>query len=71
MELHGTIASNLEAALASAERLRGHSVYKETITYWNDLLHQARRARKRGATSNDKRLAELIGRLEMALADRS
>ena len=71
MELHGTIASNLEAALASAVRIRGRPVYKETITYWNDLLHQARRARERRAALEDAKLAVLISRLETELADRS
>jgi DNA-binding IclR family transcriptional regulator len=71
MELHGTIASNLEAALSSAARLRGHPVYKETITYWSELLHQARRARERGVAADDARLAVLISRLEAELADRN
>jgi riboflavin synthase alpha subunit len=43
MQLHGTVQTNLEAAVRSARRLRGHPVHGDTLAYWTDLLHQARR----------------------------
>lgn len=46
MNLHGSILENVENAVASARRLRGHSVYKDTLTYWAELLQEARRTRK-------------------------
>ena len=42
MKLHGSLINNLQAALASAKRLRGHPVHRDTITFWRDLLALAR-----------------------------
>jgi hypothetical protein len=71
MELHGTIAANLRAAVASAERLQGHPVYKDTLAYWTDLLHKARRARDRDVAIESDEVDQLILKLETALAARS
>jgi hypothetical protein len=66
MRLHGTIGSNLQDAIASAKRLRGHPVYPDTLAYWNELLHEARRSRSEGGSAA---LDGLIAQLEDALAD--
>ena len=42
MVLHGTLIDNLEAALKSARRYRGKSVYSDTINHWNALLEHSR-----------------------------
>jgi hypothetical protein len=66
MELHGSIAANLQAALASAKRLRGHLVHKDTITFWRDPAAQARAEipeRMRGAE-----IESLIATLEGEIA---
>jgi hypothetical protein len=67
MKLHGTIIENLQAALASAKRLRGHPVHKDTISFWRDLIAQAR-----SETPEEARAAEtkaLIVALEGEIAD--
>jgi hypothetical protein len=43
MELHGSLADNLSAAIRSARRLQGHRVHQDTVKHWNELLHFARR----------------------------
>jgi len=43
MQLYGSLADNLHAAINSNIRLRGRKIYPETIQYWQDLLHHARR----------------------------
>jgi hypothetical protein len=70
MKLHGTIGSNLQDAIASAKRLRGHPVYSDTLSYWNDLLHEARRFRSELDEPNRDALDILIAQMEDALADR-
>jgi hypothetical protein len=42
MRLYGTLATNLQDAITSAERFRGHAVYPDTVTHWADLLREAR-----------------------------
>jgi hypothetical protein len=67
MKLHGTIIENLEAALASSKRLRGHPVHKDTILFWRNLIAQAR-----SETPEEARAAEtkaLIAALEGEIAD--
>ncbi len=69
MKLHGTIGSNLQDAIASAKRLRGHPVYSDTLAYWNDLLHEARRSRGELDERNRDALDVLISQIEDALVD--
>lgn len=42
MQIEGTISTNLKAAIASADRLRGHPVHGDTLQFWRDLLSHAR-----------------------------
>jgi hypothetical protein len=37
MKLHGTVASNLMAAVVSARRLRGQYVHADTVAHWQAL----------------------------------
>ena len=71
MKLHGSIADNLDNAVVSARRLRGHPVYKDTLVYWDSLLHEARRVRRTGSSPRPEVLDEAIARLEAELAGRS
>jgi hypothetical protein len=70
MELHGTIATNLRAAVTSATRLAGRPVYQDTLIYWTDLLHQARRARDRDVASESAEVDQLIAALEAEIRAR-
>jgi hypothetical protein len=71
MDLHGSITENLEAATASARRLRGRPVYKDTLTYWNQLLQEARRARPDPSGFQSTLLDAAIVKLENELAIRT
>jgi hypothetical protein len=71
MKLHGTIDENLRMAVASAERLRGNPIYKDTLAYWHDLLHEARRLRTQLPEAELRTLDPLIAQLELALAERA
>lgn len=71
MKLHGPIVDNLGHAVASARRLRGHAVYKETLSYWSDLLREGRIALRRTDYAEPAKLEAMILQLEEELADRS
>ena len=71
MELAGSILENVENAVTSARRLRDHPVYKETLAYWTELLHEARRVRKDLEGPQLQALEAAILKLEGELADRS
>lgn len=70
MDLAGSILENVENAVTSARRLRGHPVYKDTLAYWADLLREARRARQDLEGLQSRALEAAILNLEGELADR-
>jgi hypothetical protein len=69
MQLHGPLIDNLENALVSARRLRGHPVYKDTLSYWAELVQEARRARQEPECPHFSELGVAIAKLETELAD--
>jgi hypothetical protein len=71
MQLGGSILDNLDRAVASARRLRGHPVYKDTLVYWGELLQEARRVRLGPAFAHREQIDTLIVQLEGELVDRS
>jgi len=71
MELHGSMLDNLNNALASARRLRGHPVYQDTLTYWRDLVQEARRLRQDPACTQSEAIGAAIASLESELAERN
>ena len=68
MELAGTIAENLEAAIVSARRLRGHRVHADTRRYWHELLDYARLKVRRSALLDAEEIYLLIAELQSELA---
>jgi hypothetical protein len=70
MQLHGSIEENFENAIASARRLRGHPIYKDTLIYWADLIQEARRVRQEPSGGQSDALGVAIVRLETELAER-
>jgi hypothetical protein len=68
MELHGTLDSNLLAALLSIRRLKGHPVHPDTEVHWKSLVQHARRE---VAASSSEPILSLTLELESELADRS
>ena len=49
MELYGSLADNLRAAIASANKHQGHPVRTETVLFWTDLLQHARSVKAEGS----------------------
>ena len=70
MKFYGPILDNLNNAMASARRLRGHPVYKDTLAYWNELIHEARRIQREPAYEQADLLEAAIVSLELELAER-
>ena len=70
MQLHGSIVENLNHAANSARRLRGHTVYRETLAHWNGVLEEARKVRLEPSCADAASLDAAIARLEAELADR-
>ncbi|WP_010165107.1 hypothetical protein [Sphingomonas sp. PAMC 26617] len=70
MNLSGSILENVENAVTNARRLRGHPVYRDTLSYWTELLQEARRAHKDLEGSQLLALEAAILDLEGELADR-
>lgn len=69
MELHGSLASNLQMALDSSTRLRGHPVHKDTVAFWSDLIGEARSRRAAGENLEDSGLDRLMADLEAAISE--
>jgi hypothetical protein len=67
MELDGTILSNLASAVQSARRLRGHPVHPDTLAYWTEILHHARREM---AGNSTEPILPLVLELEEEMANR-
>jgi len=70
MKFHGPILDNLNNAIASARRLRGHPVYKDTLAYWNELIQEARRVQRNPGYEQADLLEAAIVSLEVELAER-
>lgn len=70
MELSGTIAENLRAAIASAKRFRGQRVHSDTFEFWAELLAAARRKLNRPGAKPDREVEQLVQLLGNELADR-
>ena len=70
MKLHGSIVSNLAAAIESAKRLRGSPVHSDTLEFWRDLLSHARAEKRTLSTDDAEALDPLIGELQSQVAAR-
>ena len=64
MQIEGSIRSNLVAAVASARRLRGQPVHRDTIKYWRQLLDYARKVSQQPQV---EALGDLMADLEAEL----
>jgi hypothetical protein len=70
MKIHGSITQNLRAALESSRRLQGHSIHRDTVGFWSDLIMEAR-ARRAAGEHLDPDIDEAIAELEAVLAERA
>jgi hypothetical protein len=67
MKLDGSVTANLEAAVRSAQRLRGQKVYPETLQFWSELLATARHVMGTMIDSETPRIASLADQLELEI----
>jgi hypothetical protein len=65
--LHGSLVENLEAAVDSAQRLRGRRIYPQTLQFWSDLLEVARRAMDVMIDSDTPRIVVLTDQLQFEI----
>jgi len=70
MKIEGLLIDNMQAAVASARRLSGHPVYRDTQVYWTELLALARAERVSQSPSDQAHLDMLILKLGQELAER-
>ncbi len=70
MDLHGSLAENLQAAVNSARRHKDHPVHSDTVRFWAELLQHARSLR---AAGRDEELVinPLLAELDLAVAERT
>lgn len=71
MELYGSIAENLKAAVVSSRRLKGHPIHKDTLQFWSDLIREARARKAAERTHDHSEVNEAISELEVVLAEAS
>ncbi len=71
MDVHGSIAQNLRAAVQSSRRLKGHPIHKNTLRFWLSLVREARLRRAAGDIHGDdlSEVDEAVAELEIVLAD--
>lgn len=68
MELHGSLSENLNGALRSMRRLRGHPVHQDTIDYWYSLIAHARAVVRGGKASAEA--ANLLNAVSLEFEER-
>jgi hypothetical protein len=71
MELYGSIADNLKAAVESSRRLKGHPIHKDTLQFWSDLIREARARKAAGGALDRSEVDEAISELEVVLVEAS
>lgn len=70
MDMHGSLARNLQLAVESSRRLSGHPVHKDTLAFWSDLIQAARSKRAAGEDLDNRIIEDAIRELELVLAQR-
>ena len=71
MELYGSIADNLKAAVESSGRLKGHPIHKDTLQFWSDLIREARARKAAGGALDHSEVDEAISELRVVLVEAS
>ena len=69
MELHGSITSNLWAAVESSRRLKGHPIHRDTLRFWSQLIREARARRAAQEVFEDPDAERHIAELEITLSE--
>lgn len=67
MELHGSLDYNLKLAVESARRLSGHPIHKDTLSFWSELISEARARRSAGDHVEDSALENSIAELQLVI----
>ena len=70
MEIHGSLQSNLEAAILSARRLKGQHVYPDTLAHWVELATYAWREASAKSGPESAILTRLAADLESEISSR-
>lgn len=70
MEIYGSLATNLAAALQSANRLRNRPVYTSTLEFWDNLVTSAHEKLAEQPESELAGIRRQISELEQILSER-
>lgn len=70
MEIYGSLATNLAAALQSANRLRNRPVYTGTLEFWDNLVTSAYQKLAEQPESELAGIRKQIAELEQILTER-
>lgn len=70
MELSGSLADNVEAALRSAKRLSGQPVYADTLRFWTDLAAHAEAAVRELSSAEAFAVERLLSQLRAEIVNR-
>ncbi len=70
MEIYGSLATNLAAALQSANRLRNRPVYTGTLEFWDNLVTAAYHKLAEQPESEVPGIRKQIAELEQILTER-
>lgn len=68
MDIAGSIKENLEAAVRSARRLRGHPVHQDTLGFWRELLSMSRATKRWEPVDDMMAIERLIVELHEEIA---
>jgi hypothetical protein len=68
VQLHGSLVSNLEAAIDSAIRHRGKRLYPDTVQHWRGLAQYAEHVLSTGDVPDSAAIRRLAERLTAELA---
>jgi hypothetical protein len=67
MQPEGRLIKYMSGAVRSSKRLRGHPVYQDTLSFWSELLDEARRVLNASGNVARPKLAALVYQLEVEL----
>ena len=64
MLIHGSVRSNLIAAIGSAKRLKGRAIHADTVDHWRRLVNYGRLVDRQ---PHGEPVADLVAELEAEL----
>lgn len=64
-----SLEQKMQLALESAARFRGHPVNRDTLSFWTELISEARQKLAATEGTNDPELTRLVAELETVMLE--